>query len=181
MSSHRRHIRRIAAPFSAPFRRGMLGHMLAQFATDSYIVHARRALSELSRGFAAPSSCRWHSTLPNSMRCSRPPLGSIVICTSSTSAASSMARRSSTTTASPPIASWTAPLDRGRYARQPIQITRAHRSGSPGRLASTRQKPLQAQTGQQNVRRHAERIVTTVQFQNIWLSSGVLQPPHEPL
>lgn len=49
----------------------------------------------------------------------------------------------------------------GRCARLPIQII-VYRSGSPGPLVSSRQKPLQAQTGQQNVRRNGERIVTTV-------------------
>ncbi|RWO88316.1 MAG: plasmid pRiA4b ORF-3 family protein [Mesorhizobium sp.] len=48
------------------------------------------------------------------------------------------------------------------------------------RVVPTRQKPFQAQTGQQNVRRHGKRIVTTVQCQNSWPGSGVLKPLHEP-
>lgn len=45
----------------------------------------------------------------------------------------------------------------------------------------TREKPLQAQTGQQNVWRPGEGIVATVQFQDVWPGTVIFQPLQEPL
>ena len=89
--------------------------------------------------------------------------------------------RSSSSASSSGSSSWPT-FDETRTVSSRLTARRPTPSScSPGQLVSARQKPLQAQTGEQNIRRHGERIVATVQFQNIWLGPGVLQPPDESL